>query len=256
MKINIKLGTKDGKYCCFEKDTATVRVTNNIQTPICISEALIIFIVNGKEHKFTTQCNETINPDKTANLPVIKFTIGPWVKSSTALFKIGLSYRKLYKNKPSDLKDIIDSSTGSITIIDSPKQDKKIFISHSNDPDDKSLVEDMSKALEKVGFAPYVAENNPKLGSNLWGKIDDAISDSDLLIVLCTAQGARSRDVGEEIGFARARGKKIISVNEKNVDTPGSLLGEEYVPLDRRNTDDCVYAVVADVYKWASGETL
>lgn len=254
MKTNTRLGRNDKTYHYFEKDTATVRVTNDTRTPIHVSEVRIVFIVNDKKHNFTSQCNEKINPGKTAKLPSIEFIVGPWFKSYTIIFKIEFSYRLINKNKLSDPRHFDDSYTGSIMVTDSPKQDKKIFISHSNDREDKSVVENISNALQKAGFTPYVAEKHPKLGSNLWGKIRDEICDSDLFMVLCTARGSESRDVGEEIGFARGKDKKIIPIIEKGVHAPGSLLGEEYVLLDRKKIDDCMYRIIEHVFEWASEE--
>ena len=245
IEINFTLDKSNAPYGYLETGLITISVKNHSKTTINVFETCLHFVDSKKIPKFKTKCNIKIRPNEVVKFSPITFTIGLWAKYWSNFFNVSISYRELNK-KWSSLKKFVRQPDEYLLVKNARKRNEKIFISHSNKKRDKIIIKKLHDYLTKLGFIPYIAERNPRLGYNLWKKIKRKISSSDLFIALCTVDGAKSGDVREEIGLVTGLNKriKIIPILENTVVAPGSLLGLEHVNLDRKKIDVDINAAV------------
>ena len=147
-------------------------------------------IIHENKKLLTSPCNTTVKPKEKKALPTTSFVFDSWANQHINNFQIEISYYEVYKKPRMTKKD--NSIIGIIPVNTNLSIKKKVFISHSNEPKDNLYLNILTQALRRVGFTLYIAEHNPQLGSNLWGKILTGISESDLFIVLYTENGALS----------------------------------------------------------------
>lgn len=118
-----------------------------------------------------------------------------------------------------------------------------VFISHSTS--DFSLVYQLKEWLEINGITAYLAELDPQYGESIADKVARAIDQSDCVIAFLTKDGARSRWVNQEIGYAEGVPKLVIPVAEEGVTVPGFLEGREYVPFTWDNPAEAIDKLIA-----------
>jgi TIR domain len=107
-----------------------------------------------------------------------------------------------------------------------------VFLSHATaDAEQVALV---SRQIEALGIDVYLAEHDPKPGTSVAQKVEEALKRSSALVVLVTSVSINSAYVQQEVGLARAHGKVIVPIIEKGVDKSRlGLLGEvEWLELD------------------------
>lgn len=107
-----------------------------------------------------------------------------------------------------------------------------MFISHSSA--DADWVETIAAQARALGVSPYLAQHDPRPGTDLSVKVRQAISGSDAVIVLLTAQGLNSPYVQQEIGVAIEQAKLVVPLVDPAVvgRSLGMLDGLEYIPFD------------------------
>jgi hypothetical protein len=108
----------------------------------------------------------------------------------------------------------------------------EVFLSHATaDAEQVALV---SKQIEALGIDVYLAEHDPKPGTSIAEKVEEALERSGAVVVLITSTSVNSAYVQQEIGLAHAHGKVIVPIIEKGVDRSRlGLLGEaEWLELD------------------------
>ena len=180
--------------------------------------------------------------------------MGLWAEKAGATGNLRITYEVEKDNQWSGQLSHNDLSIPALTISDASPNRIKIFISHSNHPKDKSLVEEIVRVAKKFGYTPYVSEKDSRPGGNLWDKILGQILDCDWFIVLFTKNGAQSCDMREELGYAQMRNAvpdasaqiKIIPLVEKGVEVTGSLKGMEYHDINHSKSR-LVASRVADI---------
>ncbi|HEY3421439.1 MAG TPA: toll/interleukin-1 receptor domain-containing protein [Methanomassiliicoccales archaeon] len=106
----------------------------------------------------------------------------------------------------------------------------KVFLSHSNL--DEALARVIKDKIEGLGVSVYMAEDDPRPGQRLPLKLDLAIRSSDILVYLCTESSASSQIVQQEVAFAYALNKQIITLIVGRSTPGGFLVGMEYIKLD------------------------
>jgi hypothetical protein len=108
----------------------------------------------------------------------------------------------------------------------------EVFLSHSNT--DKPHVELVARQIKALGISVYLAEDNPEPGTVLADKIQAAIHQSKVFVVLITTSSINSAYVMQEIGIAKEHGVPIIPIIQKGIDIRalGVLQGLEYLDYD------------------------
>jgi hypothetical protein len=96
----------------------------------------------------------------------------------------------------------------------------RVFLSHATR--DLQQVELVRRQIEALGIDVYLAEHDPKPGTSIAAKVDEALQSCHVFVVLITANSSDSAYVQQEVGLARAYRKPIIPIVDKTVD-PSSL---------------------------------
>jgi len=117
-----------------------------------------------------------------------------------------------------------------------------VFVSHSTK--DMNIVNELTKWLRANNVVVHVAELQVQAGKRLPEKVSNFINQSDCVLAILTINGARSKWVNQEIGFAVRAGKLVIPIVEEGVRVKGFLESLEYIPFDRRNPYDAVTRTV------------
>jgi len=108
----------------------------------------------------------------------------------------------------------------------------EVFLSHATaDAEHVALV---SRQIEALGIDVYLAEHDPKPGTSIAHKVEEALKRCSAVVVLVTSTSVNSAYVQQEIGLARAHGKVIVPIIEKGVDRSrlGLLSEVEWLELD------------------------
>jgi nucleoside 2-deoxyribosyltransferase len=92
---------------------------------------------------------------------------------------------------------------------------KKLFISYGNDNFNKvKLVE---KNLEShTLFSPIIVANKREANKALIDKVVEGINDADYIIPILTKDSIYTQWINQEIGYASAKGKRIIPIIEES----------------------------------------
>ena len=107
----------------------------------------------------------------------------------------------------------------------------KIFISYTTK--DLPEVDSLNNSIDNSVLEIFIAEYAVKPGEDLIKKIDTAIKNCDLFIVLYSDYTSNSPWVQQEIGKAQDRGKEILPIVKGNVnELPGFISGLKYIRMD------------------------
>lgn len=239
-----------------------VRIKNDGDTRIHISKVWITFEWQKGEDKWekgkwwSENYSAELGPGDEVSLPPegldpVRFRIPIDIEPKSYTYKIGVTYEELISEEWVSRGLTPGDKVHHILIKRAPARDFLVFISHSNHPDDKELINLVSELLFNCGITPYVAERKAEPGVRLWSKIERTIKVSDSILVLWTKHGAESGDVREEIGIAVGMGKyeQIIPITEVNLQ--GSLKGKEYASLDRTDPKKAVLEAIDKILKEA-----
>ena len=228
----------DAGECEFgQRAELTLTATSDTRHPILVHRSTVNFCQTSKVMKESHSIQ--INPHKSRQVRKISVVIGPWAEKAGATGTIHISYQAkrgpLWGNQETEQFQ----QDHALTITDARPTGRTIFISHSNRDRDKAVVGEAARIARKLGLEPYVAEDDPSLGDNLWQKILEQVRRCDGLIFLLTKDGGKSCDMREELGYARMRNAmkdgaaaKIVPIVERGVDPQGSFKGEEYWVID------------------------
>jgi len=128
---------------------------------------------------------------------------------------------------------------------------KGFFISHK-DPTDTDISRRLAGFLSKLGLVGYLAEDDKRLGLDLWGgKIIPAIKESIGTIILFTssAENGPGRIV-REIEISKENDKPLILVLEPSVREPPNFpIGIEYHRLETPLNSNAVKKIAGWVYE-------
>jgi hypothetical protein len=126
-----------------------------------------------------------------------------------------------------------------------------IFISHSGK--DAKFVMGLKKDLEDGGLSTWVDDTGLPPGTPDWSiAIEQAIENSECLLVVMTPDSKVTEWVRYEIKYARAQGKKIFSVLSRgshNTSVPIDLIAVQYVDL-REDYNWNKDKLIDDLYKF------
>lgn len=117
----------------------------------------------------------------------------------------------------------------------------QIFISYSTG--DRSLVHEIAEAVGRSAIIKYW-DKDKEPGKSVWeDQIFKWIDTADIVIVIITDKTvSRAMSVGQEIGRAKAKGKKIIPLVASGVHKSdlGFLSGITYIPFDVSNIQPAI----------------
>ena len=108
----------------------------------------------------------------------------------------------------------------------------KVFLSHSTS--DLEHVRLVRRQIEALGIDVYLAEHDPRPGTSIAAKVQAAIEDCHVVVVLITSTSINSAYVQQEVGIARAKYKPIVPIVDTSVDKArlGLLTEVEHLELD------------------------
>ena len=86
----------------------------------------------------------------------------------------------------------------------------KVFISYSSN--DLRHIDELKSRLNGTGVSVFVAEHSVTPSENLKEEITKAIDSCDLFVLCWSANARESQWVSQEIGIAKAKGKKILPI--------------------------------------------
>lgn len=115
----------------------------------------------------------------------------------------------------------------------------KIFISHSHK--DKEFVRRLADDLSKEGFDVWLDEDLISPGEQWTDKINEAIENSDVVLIIISSNTSESRFQASEIAFAissqrKHPSKRIVPVlTEKNAELPFFLRNVVYCDLSSKD---------------------
>jgi len=123
----------------------------------------------------------------------------------------------------------------------------EVFLSHATA--DAEYVALVSRQIETLGIDVYLAEHDPKPGTSIVHKVEEALKRSGAVVVLVTSTSVNSAYVQQEIGLARAYGKVIVPIIEKSVDRSrlGFLSEVEWLELDLSAPTEAMANVTASL---------
>lgn len=130
-----------------------------------------------------------------------------------------------------------DSAAESVDLKLSPRakgSDFSIFVSHSSD--DGVIAERVAMGLQAMGYSSWYAEWELQPGDSIVERIQEALSASDVLIVVLSPRSVRSEWVQRELNsmlMAQLKGQSVlvIPVLIETCDIPKLLTGTLYVDL-------------------------
>jgi len=109
-----------------------------------------------------------------------------------------------------------------------------VFVSFNGK--DKRLIDGLQRTTKAItGIKLYRFDHHTTPGKALAQKVEKAIKQADIVIVLFTRRAGVSDWVHQEIGIATGLGKPIIPIVQKGVAVRGVLEGREYIEMNPRN---------------------
>jgi len=115
-----------------------------------------------------------------------------------------------------------------------------IFLSHSAaDSSQAKLIKDK---IQKMHISVYHYGYDPQPGIYIARKLQKALKKADAVLVLLTRQGQHSPYVNQEIGYAEAKGKRIIALVEPGTseNVLGMLAAKDRIPFEYNNIDSTI----------------
>ncbi len=208
-------------------------------------------------HWYSSKCGIFLPTKEETELPIVGFSIPVDLKPGTYKYRVGVqteSYRLKMTRVEAEWENhhiVWGDKERKIEITHHPDRDYQIFVSHSNHSLDKKIMKTLTTLLSNNGIKYFVAEETPKYGEILWKKIRRGIFTADRVIILWTKYAAKSGDVREELGVTLGARKRFIPVIEKNVKAKGSLIGTEYIRLNRDKDKDIFVKLTEELIKFS-----
>lgn len=99
---------------------------------------------------------------------------------------------------------------------------------------DRDHVTVVQRQIEALGVDVYLAEHDPRPGTSIAGRIEEALRASHAVVVLVTTNSIDSAYVQQEVGLARAYGRPIVPIIDRHVDKTrlGMLAEVEWLEID------------------------
>lgn len=193
------------------------------------------------KHWWNSKCDIFLKPEEEDELPLVEFSIPIDLEPKIYEYRVGVqteSFPLENQKLQTEWKNhrlVWAGKQFKIGVARPPSRDYQIFISHSNHEEDKHITKTLATLLSNNGISYFIAEESPKYGEILWKKIKRGIISADRTIILWTKHSAKSGDVREELGIIAGARKRFIPIIEKRVKPKGTIIGTEYISIDRQN---------------------
>lgn len=199
------------------------------------------------------QCAIRVNPDEEKELPKGQIKVPVRIALGSHTIKFGVTLSILTEKGWEDEGVSWGDKENIINIVKAQPMNYTLFISHSNNPSDKSILDELSEMFTNCGIDVFIAEERKQAGEDLWNKIRGGIDQSNCVLILWTESGSLSGDVREEIGYAIAKGKTVVPFAETGLQ--GSIKGIEYVKLDRNDIETALEEIGERILDLAKDST-
>ena len=248
--MRIRASWDSDRYGLGQTARLTILAENDSDRPVLVLHVDVHFSETARGRK--QPCSIPIKPGQSKTVRAWDVRLEPWAARTGAMTRVDV-YWAYTDGKPP--KGRMKSEAGErrpLWIVGAAPNGKRIFVSHSNHKDDAPLVREAVDTIKRLGFEPYVAEEDSNLDKPLYPKIVKSVLESDGILLL-TRHGMESVDVREELGYARMKNEagggeiKIMPLVEEGVEPTGLLLGAEYKKMDARNLRRAADAVAAAV---------
>lgn len=193
------------------------------------------------KHWWNSKCDIFLKPEEETELPLVGFSIPIDLQPKIYKYRVGVQTESLpleNQKLQTEWKNhglVWGGKEHKIGVVRHPSRDYQVFISHSNHEEDKHITKTLATLLSNNGISYFIAEESPKYGEILWKKIKRGIISTDRAIILWTKYSAKSGDVREELGIIAGARKRFIPIIEKGVNPKGTIIGTEYISIDRQN---------------------
>lgn len=124
----------------------------------------------------------------------------------------------------------------------------KLFISYS--VHDSELVRKVAESIRRHVEKIYYWDESKELGEDAWKSIFSWIDGADLVLAVITDNTiSRAMAVGNEIGHAKAKNKKIIPLVAPDISSEqlGCLQGVTYQKIDKDNPLPAIEAICSEI---------
>lgn len=205
---------------------------------------------------WSEKCDIFLNPEETTELPTVGFVTPIGLKPGIYKYKLGVRTESLpdidfFAEGWQDHGLVFGNKEHNIEIIRHPSRNYQVFVSHSNHTNDKEMLKSLKILLYNNRIKCFIAEELPDYGEILWKKIRRGICTADKVIFLWTKHAAKSDDVREELGITLGARKRFIPIIEKNVKSKGSLIGTEYIRLNREKYSNIFVKLTEELIKFS-----
>lgn len=249
--MRIRASWDSDRYSLGQTARLTIRAENDSDRPVLVRHVDVHFSETARGRK--QPCSIPIKPGHSETVRAWDVRLEPWAARTGALTRVDVYWAYTDGKPPMGRMKSEAEGHRPLRIDGAAPNGKRIFISHSNHKDDASLVRVAVDTIRRLGFEPYVAEEDSNLDKPLYPKILKNVLASDGILLLLTEYGMKSVDVREELGYARMRNKvkggeiKIMPLVEEGVEPTGLLLGAEYKKMGARSLRRAADAVAAAV---------
>src|ERR1041384_5242104 len=137
------------------------------------------------------------------------------------------------------------------------RENRRVFISHSNAEPDTSLLAPLLEKLNAAGFRPVVAEHNTSPMQQLGEKVRELIESCGFVLAVLTNPGHSSVWIQQELGFAYKhlkRDKTIAVLVQEGVGLGGFYTGLEYFLFEEATFERTVESVISYFTRVITGE--
>ena len=251
MPVRIRASWDSDRYSLGQTARLAVQAENDGDRQVVVRHVDVHFSETSKDLK--QSCSIPIKPGQSETVHTWDVRVEPWAARTSALTRVDVSWSYSDGKPPKSKMKSEAEGRRPLGIYDAEPNGRRIFVSHSNHRDDAPLVRVAVDIIKKLGFEPYVAEEDSNLDKPLHTKILENVLASDGILLLLTKHGMESVDVREELGYARMRNSakggeiKIMPLVEEGVKPTGLLLGAEYKKMDARNLRRAADAVAAAI---------
>jgi TIR domain len=123
----------------------------------------------------------------------------------------------------------------------------EVFLSHATA--DRAHVALVQRQIEALGVDVYLAEHDPRPGTSISAKVEEALQRSHAVVVLITTTSVDSAYVQQEVGLARAFKKPLIPIVDQHVHPArlGMLSEVERLELDFTDPAEAMAKVTASL---------
>lgn len=253
--MRIRASWDSDRYRLGQTAKLTILAENDGDRPVLVLHVDVHFTKTSRGRK--QPCSIPIEPGRAETVRTWDVRLEPWAARTGAQARVDVSWTFADKKPPGGHRKSEAEGHRPLRIDDAAPNGRRIFVSHSNHADDASLVREAKDTVRRLGFEPYVAEEDSNLDKPLYQKIMKHVLESDGILLLLTEHGMKSVDVREELGYARMRNMikdeemKIMPLVGEGVRPTGLLAGAEHRKMDARNlrrVADAVASAVLDEF--------